>query len=183
MRSNPSRRLVVAVVACVMLMTACGGSSKKAVGASVTSTHSATTLPQSGSAAPSNTASAASSGSSAGEIDACSLVTLAEASTLVGSTLDSIAPKTIANGQDQCIYSGSQNTTTVIVYQPSSGVSFKILTAGSGANTSVSGIGDKAATDGALEIDVQRGSRLVAVQSGNEPGRVAMAKAVVAALH
>lgn len=173
------RRLSIPVLACALLITACGGSSKKAL----TVTSGSASTPPPSSPQPSNSVSAAGVGSSAGELNACSLVTQAEASTLVGSTIDSSSPKTIADGQDQCIYSGAQSTVTVIVYQPGSGVSFKMLTAGSGAGTSVSGIGDKAATDGALEIDVQAGKRLVAVLSGNESGRVAIAKAVVAALH
>ena len=179
MLSIPRRLLVVPLLAGAILITACGSSSKKAAG--TPSTAAATVQPST--SAPSDTVSSASGGSSAGEINACSLVPLAQASTLVGSTLDSSAPKTIARGQDQCVYSGGAATVTVIVYQPGDGVSFKMLTEASGANTSVSGIGDKAATDGALEVDVQAGKRLVAVQSGSETARLAMVKAVVAALH
>lgn len=72
---------------------------------------------------------------------------------------------------------------TVIIYQAGSGVDWTILTGDSGATTSVSGVGDKAATDGAVELDVQAGTRLIAVQSSSDTGRIAVAKAIVAAMH
>jgi hypothetical protein len=161
--------LLSASLAGVVLLAACSSSSN--------STPASTP-------APSNAGSSAGGGSAAADVNACALVTPARVSSLVGITLDSATPTTIAAGQDQCAYSSSTgNSLTVIVYQPDSGVSWTVLTGGSGADTSVSGVGDHAATDRAVEIDVQTGNYLVAVQSGSDTGRVAVAKAVVAALH
>jgi hypothetical protein len=79
----------------------------------------------------------------------------------------------------------------VIVYQPGSGVTWQTMTTvlkGTGTVTSVSGVGDKAMA-GAVELDAQAGSRLVAIQgaggtlTGDYSAAAAIAKAVIAALH
>jgi hypothetical protein len=76
----------------------------------------------------------------------------------------------------------------VIVYQPDSGVSWSALQeqqAGVGPVTPVSGVGDKAQL-GAIELDVQSGSRFIAIEGGvvsqNAAGAEALAKAEISAL-
>ena len=139
--------------------------------------------------APASNAPAATAGASAGssaDIDACSLLSVEQATTLVAKYPYSAAtPSTIATGQDMCTYAntGPLPDMIVIVYQPGSGVSFPVLTDASGATTSVSGVGDKAAS-GDIELDVQAGNRLIAVQAaggvgygGSFAGAIAVAKA------
>ena len=172
--------LVSVPLSCAVLLTACGSSSKKATAAATTPSASAPAT--SGSTGATSKATSGGSGGSA-DMNACSLLTPAQVSAAVGFSLTTATPKTIASGQDQCDYSSSSSSgVTVIIYQPGSGVSFNILTDGTSATKSVSGVGDKAATDGTLEIDVQAGNRLIAVQSGSD-NRIAVAKALVAALH
>ena len=133
-----------------------------------------------------------SSGGSSADINVCSLLSVDQATTLVAKyPYSASTPTTIAKGQDMCTYAntGPLPDMIVIVYQANSGVSFSTLTSASGATTSVSGVGDKAAT-GDIELDVQAGSRLIAVQAaggigydGNTfAGAIAVAKAVIAAL-
>jgi hypothetical protein len=154
--------------------------------------------PAEGASSPASTASTntagtsgGSSGGSSGDIDACSLLSIDQATTLVAKYPYSAAtPSTIAPGQDQCTYAntGPLPDMTVIVYQSDSGVSFPVLTDASGATASVSGVGDKAAS-GDIELDVQAGDRLIAIQAaggvgfdGSFTGAIAVAKAVIAAL-
>lgn len=172
-------------------LTACGSSANTAAGTTGTAATAAVPSGSSGNSAylPARTSAASttgssSSGGSAGDINACSLLTPAQISSITGFSYASATPRTIARGHDQCSYSSDTGTNlTVIVYQPNSGVSWTVLTGDSGADASVGGVGDKALTDRAVEIDVQTGNRLSAVQSGSDAGRVAVAKAVVAALH
>jgi hypothetical protein len=76
----------------------------------------------------------------------------------------------------------------VIIYQPDSGVSFATLTSISGADTSISGLGDKAMSGG-IELDVQTGQKIIAIEAaggvgygGSFSGAIAVAKALIAAL-
>ena len=151
----------------------------------------------SGSASPgvtspsSTNAATGSAGGSSADIDVCSLLSVAQATTLVAKyPYSASTPATIATGQDTCTYTntGPLPDMVVIVYQPGSGVSFSVLTDASGATTSVSGVGDKAAS-GDIELDVQAGNRLIAVQAaggigydGSFAGATAVAKAIIAAL-
>lgn len=151
----------------------------------------------SGASSPTSSGSstaASSGGTSAGssaDIDACSLLSVEQATTLVAKyPYSASTPTTIATGQDMCTYTntGPLPDMIVIVYQPNSGVSFSVLTAASGATTSVTGVGDKAAS-GDIELDVQAGKRVIAVQAaggigydGSFAGAIAVAKAVIAAL-
>jgi hypothetical protein len=100
---------------------------------------------------------------------------------------------TIATGQDQCTYHASDDSSdlVVIVYQPNSGVSWPMMQSvlsGVGDVKAVSGVGDKAMI-GQIELDVQAGQRLVAVQgaggllTGSYSGAVSVAKIVVSGLH
>jgi hypothetical protein len=158
-------------------------------------TGSPTTTGPSGSLTASEPTFAGTSSSSGGgagtEINACSLVSAAQASSLVGGQYTAATPSTIAPGQDQCGYARADGSDlTVIVYQASSGVTFEMMTSvqsGAGTVTNVSGVGDKAIV-GPIELDVETGDRIIAVEGaggtlgGDYNGAVAIAKAVIATL-
>ncbi|HEY0932801.1 MAG TPA: hypothetical protein VGD91_03575 [Trebonia sp.] len=163
------------------------------IAASLTACHSGSTAAGTSSAAPPSAKSvAAPGGGAASEIDACSLLTKAQASAQAGRQYASAVAKTIAPGQDQCTYHPADNSSDldVIVYQPSSGVSWQMMTSvlsGVGPVKAVGGVGDKAMI-GQIELDAQAGRRLVAVQgaggllTGSYSGAVAVAKSVISAL-
>jgi hypothetical protein len=76
----------------------------------------------------------------------------------------------------------------VIVYQPSSGVSWATMQSvlsGAGPVTDVAGVGDKAIFAG-VELDVQTGKWLVAIQGADklnqDAGAIAIGKELVGAL-
>jgi multidrug efflux pump subunit AcrA (membrane-fusion protein) len=75
----------------------------------------------------------------------------------------------------------------VIVYQPASGVTWQAVTSVLKGTGTVTSVGDKAMV-GAIELDAQAGSRLVAVLgaggtlTGDHTAAAAIAKAVIAAL-
>jgi hypothetical protein len=155
--------------------------------ASVAASASATTPP---SASPSATASTAPAAAAGGELNACSLLTGAEASSLTGRGYGAGTAATIAPGQDQCTYpySGPSIDLVVIVYAPTSGVSWSTMQAvlgGAGTITPVSGVGDKAMFS-SIELDVQTGKWLIAIQGADDlnkdAGAIAIAKQLVGAL-
>jgi hypothetical protein len=125
----------------------------------------------------------------------CALLSLARAESLAGKRYTSTAAATIAPGQDQCTYNNPDGSDLVIiVYQPGSGVTFSMLVTvlkSVGTVKVLRGLGDKAVV-GAIELDVQAGKRLLAVQgaggtvaggySGNYSRAIAVAKAVLAKL-
>jgi hypothetical protein len=141
-----------------------------------------------GSPATQSSASAATSGGSvdtSNEIDACSLLSASDASALVGETLSTGVSSTIAPGQDQCAYAsnGADIGLTVIVYHGDAAPSYALIVSATGATTPVSGVGEKAADNGSIELDVAiSDQRVVAVQYEKAAGRLAVAKVVVAAL-
>jgi hypothetical protein len=151
---------------------------------------SAAAAASSASPSVSATASAAGAAAAGGEINACSLLTGAQASSLTGRAYGAGTPKTIAPGQDSCDYpySGPSIDLTVIVYEPSSGVSWQMMTSvlgNAGAIQQVSGVGDKAMFSG-IELDVATGKWLFSVQGADslnaDTGSIAIGKALVAAL-
>jgi co-chaperonin GroES (HSP10) len=100
--------------------------------------------------------------------------------------------QTIATGQDSCEYMSPGNANlTVIVYQPNSGVTWQtitmVLSSGGGTVKAVSGVGDKAMA-GSIELDIQTGDKIIAIQgaggtlTGDDSKAVAVGKALVAAL-
>jgi hypothetical protein len=125
----------------------------------------------------------------------CALLSLARAESLAGKRYTSTAAATIAPGQDQCTYNNPDGSDLVIiVYQPGSGVTFSMLVTvlkGVGTVKVLRGLGDNAVV-GAIELDVQAGKRLLAVQgaggtvaggySGNYSRAIAVAKAALAKL-
>jgi hypothetical protein len=143
--------------------------------------------------APAPATSSASSGpGSATALDACSLLTVAKATALVGKQYTSDAAQTIAPGQDQCTYNaaGDDSALVVIVYQPNSGVTFaslKSVQAGAGQVSNVGGVGQTAIA-GPIELDAQVGDQLLAVQgaggtlTGNTAKAAAVADAIISAL-
>ncbi|HEX4830095.1 MAG TPA: hypothetical protein VH478_03265 [Trebonia sp.] len=143
--------------------------------------------------APPPASSGTASGQGAGaEIDACTLLATARASALAGKDYASAAAATIAPGQDQCTYHAADDSSdlVIIVYQPASGVGWPMMTSvlsGAGAVKPVSGLGDKAMV-GQIELDVQAGQRLVAIQGagglleGDYSKAVAIARIVIASL-
>jgi hypothetical protein len=140
--------------------------------------------PASGSSPAAANGSSGSSGS-AKEIDACSLLTAPKASALVNETLSAGVSSTIAPGQDQCKYgsTGADIGLNVIVYHGDSAPTFSTVVSATGANKPVSGVGTKADDDGSIELDVELANQdVVAVQYEQAAGRLAVAKAVVAAL-
>lgn len=143
-------------------------------------------------ASSSATGSAAPAAAAGGEINACSLLTGAQASSLSDRQFGAGTASTIAAGQDQCDYpysgSGFGVDLIVIVYQPSSGVSWETLNSvlsGVGTVQQVSGVGDKAMFAG-VELDVATGKWLVAIQGadnlGQDAGAIAIGKELVGAL-
>ena len=176
---------LLCVTACVFALgvAACSSSSKSAPATPPTGASGSTAAQSSG--APST---ASTSGDA--NFDACTLLSAAKVSTLAGHVYTDPKPQTIANGQDQCTYKNSAPSVdlVIIVYQSKSGVTFDVLKsvqAGVGAVTDVSGVGDKAFA-GLIELDIQVGDRLVAVEgaggSGNSVESIAIGKAIVAAL-
>lgn len=167
------------LVAIAFAIAGCGGSG------------AATNNPQPTVAGSAGATASTSAGGAGAEINACSLLPAAQASSLGGKQYTAATPSTIASGQDQCEYKGADGSDlTVIVYQPSSGVTFAMLTSvqsGVGTVTNVSGVGDKAIA-GYIELDVQTGDRLIAVEgaggtlTGDYSQAVAIAKAIIAAL-
>lgn len=98
---------------------------------------------------------------------ACAYLTVAQADRATARKWRSTAAATIATGQGQCTYTDADFDTLVItVYQPNSGVTFSMLLAvekSTGAVKMIKGLGDKAVV-GSIELDVQVGSRLLAVE-------------------
>jgi hypothetical protein len=163
------------------------------VAATTSGAHAAaSTNPQPTAAGSAGTSASTSGGGGGAEINACSLLSAAQASSLAGKQYTAATPSTLATGYDQCDYANTSFDLTVIVYQPSSGVTFETLTSiqsgAGGTVTNVSGVGDKAIV-GSIELDVQTGDRLIAVEGaggtllpGGYSGAVAIAKAIIAAL-
>jgi len=158
------------------------------------SASTAAAAPASASAATSPSASASASSApaaaAAGEINACSLLTGAQVSSLTGRQYGAGTASTIASGQDQCSYpySGPSVALTVIVYEPTSGVSWSTMQAvlsGEGTITQVPGVGDKAMFAG-IELDIQTGKWLIAIEGADnltqDTNAIALGKALVAAL-
>jgi hypothetical protein len=153
-----------------------------ATSAAATASSSTTSVPS-----PSSRAGGGSS------TNACSLLSLAQASSLLGDrTFTAAVPSTLAPGQDQCAYAvgdDSQNM-DVTVYQANSGVTFdmaKTVNASVGSIKTVNGVGDQAVI-GTDELDAQAGARVISVEGGfitgsNGPAAaIAVTKAIITAL-
>jgi hypothetical protein len=175
----PATLAAASVALAAIALTACSSGSKPA----------ATNAP----AGPSATAgSSAAAAPASTDLDACSLLTVAKATALVGKHYTSDVAKTIATGQDQCTYNAADDDSAlvVIVYQSNSGVTFaslKSVETGVGQVTSVSGVG-QAAIAGPIELDAQVGDQLLAVQgaggtlTGDTATAAAGAKAIISAM-
>jgi hypothetical protein len=192
------RVLTTLTTACVVLsavaLAGCqSGSKPTAAGPAAPGGPTSSAARSASAAAAASAASGPSAGSaSSADLNACSLLTVAQATALVGKQYTGDARQTIATGQDQCTYSAADNGSSlvVIVYEPDSGVTFgtlKSVQAGVGQVTGVGGVGQQAIV-GSIELDAQAGERLLAVQgaggtlTGDTSKAVAVAKAVIAAL-
>jgi hypothetical protein len=187
--------LTAAIVTSAAMLTACSsGSTSTPASRPATPTASQAAAPSGAvtTAAKATSRPSSAAGGSA-DIDACSLLSTARASSLVGKHYTAAAPKTIAAGQDQCTYNAANfgSDLTVIVYQPDGGVTMSMLKtvqAGAGKVTNLSGIGD-AAIIGPLELDAQVGTKLIAIEGaggtliGDNTKAIAVAHAVISALH
>jgi hypothetical protein len=163
-------------------------------GSTSTSTPAAasTSPASSSSASPSAPAPAAAGG---GAINACSLLTGAQVSSLSGGSFGSGpgVASVLATGIDQCAYAAGPTSSTgigmdLIVYEPSSGLTLASLQpqlSSEGTIMQVSGVGDKAEFAG-VDLDVMAGKYVFDVQAAGgtnlTPGVIAMAKVVVGAL-
>jgi hypothetical protein len=176
----PAMLAAASVALAAIALTACSGGSKPAATSAPAATSSAT-AGSSAAAAPAST-----------DLDACSLLTVAKATALVGKHYTGDVAKTIATGQDQCTYNAADDDSAlvVIVYQSNSGVTFaslKSVETGVGQVTSVSGVG-QAAIAGPIELDAQVGDQLLAVQgaggtlTGNTATAAAVARAIISAM-
>lgn len=190
--------IVLGIAVGVVSLTACSDGSTSATAPPAAARSVAAVSRSTGSAseaASSPTPTPATSGGAGtgSSFDTCSLLSATQASSLVGRPYTSAVSQTIADGQDQCTYATSDPTISlmVIVYQPTSGVSLQMLSSvlgDSGDVTPVTGVGDKAIV-GQIELDVQTGERVVAVEgaggtlSGDYTKAVAVAKAVIGGLH
>jgi hypothetical protein len=133
--------------------------------------------------------SPSSAGGNSSGTNACSLLSLAQASSLVGDrTFTAAVPSTIAAGQDQCAYAVGGDTTNmiVIVYQPDSGVTFDMLSSVNASVGSIKTVSGVKAVIGSIELDAQAGSRAVAVEGGfvgqDATAAIAVTKAIISAL-
>ncbi|HEV2635361.1 MAG TPA: hypothetical protein VGX23_09465 [Actinocrinis sp.] len=185
---------IMALTVAVAATAACSGTSTSATAGAGSGAPSATAGAGAATAQGSSpTASAAAVGGGSSTVaDACKLLSVAQAQSLVGRSYSSSSSQVLSPGVDQCTYVSSDDDSDleITTYQPNSGVTWDMLNtvlSSVGTVTSVSGVGDKA-TMGATEIDVQAGSRLLAVEgaggtvSGHPDKAIAVAKAVVAAL-
>lgn len=170
------------------LVSAAPSASPSASASPVASVAASASAPAS--ASPSASASAPAAAAAGAEINACSLLTGAQASSLTGRDYGAGTAATIAPGQDQCTYpySGPSVALVVIVYQPTSGVSWSIMQSvlsGVGPVQQVSGVGDKAMFAG-VELDVATGKWLIAIQGADklnqDAGAIAIGKELVGAL-
>jgi hypothetical protein len=221
MRSNPlSTVAAVATIAVVAFgVTACKSSSHASTpspahnppatqiqpaSASPQSTSASTLVSAAASTPASSVASASPAGSSsaslsvsapvaaaAGAINACSLLTGAQASALTGRAFGPGVASVLTTGIDQCDYpyTGVGVDMRLIVYEPSSGLnnlaSLEPQLNSEGTIMQVSGVGDKAEFAG-LDLDVVTGKYVFDVEAASgtdlNAGVIAVAKEVVGAL-
>ncbi|HEY1486435.1 MAG TPA: hypothetical protein VGF84_10045 [Micromonosporaceae bacterium] len=129
------------------------------------------------------------------DVNACSLVTVAQATAATGKHYSGATPTTPSPGADMCTYKNSDDGSDLVitVYQPNSGVTYKALIgvlSGVGSVKDVSSDVGTTATVGAIELDAQApGNRAVAIEGagGIVPGQwsaaITLAKAIIAGLH
>ena len=129
-------------------------------------------------------------GGSSGSTNVCTLISASTAGSALGQTFTGAKSGSLSTGEDICTYSasGAPDAAIVTVYQLNSGMTWTTF-AGTleslGPVKSVSGVGDKA-TLGKDQLDVQAGSRLIAISgdavTSNPTGAEAVAKKLISAL-
>jgi hypothetical protein len=170
-----------------------GGASSVA-GAPTAATGGASAPDSPGQSAASNTSKAAGSGGS-GSVDACSLLTVAQASSLNDITYTSAKAQSPTNGYNICIYHNSgkhpdpvdiQDLTVTVL---SIGDCWAGLQQADGPGTKLSGVGDEA-FGAEIGIDVKSGNRCLTVSGlthseleGHYAPDIAMAKIILGNLH
>jgi hypothetical protein len=127
-------------------------------------------------------------------LDVCSLLSPAKVSALTGRTYTSGKPNTIVAGVDSCVYSATEGyALSVTIYGAPNRATLDTLVrdiGGAKSATSVTGVGDQAFAS-PVGLVAKFGSHLLEVGSpattGSStaviPGYVAVAKAVIAAMH
>jgi hypothetical protein len=182
----PATLAAAGVVLAAIVLTGCSSGSKPAASNAPAAADNAAA----GSSA--STAPASAAGSST-DLDACSLLTVAKATALVGKQYTSAVAQTISPGANQCTYNAANNGSAliVIVYQSNSGVTFaslKSVEAGVGKVTNVSGVGQTAIA-GPIELDAQVGDQVLSVEgaggtlTGTTARAATVANVIISALH
>jgi hypothetical protein len=177
-----------AIVALVMAATlsACGSSSRSDTVSSAVA-NGGTTAPGGSASSSAVSTTTPESAAANGAIDACSLLTGAQASALTGQPFGAGVESVLSPGVEQCEYpyNGSGVAMDLIVYEPSSGITFSSLQSqlsGEGTVMQVSGVGDKAEFAG-IDLDVMAGKYVFDVSAANgangDTGAIAIAKQVV----
>jgi hypothetical protein len=183
----PAVSSAIGLVLIAATATACSSGSSTAADAASVSTPSASTSVASTSSAAAAGSSSSSGGGGAADINACSLLTVRQATSLGGWPYTAAKPQTIATGQDLCSYanSGPSVSLLVTVYQPDSGVTMAALTtqlSGAGKVTKVNGVGDQAISSFG-GVAAQVGDRYISVFGAKEnSGNISIAKVVAAGL-
>jgi hypothetical protein len=182
----PAVSSAIGLVLIAATATACSSGSSTAADAASASTPSAST-PVASTSSAAAAGSSSSSGGGAADINACSLLTVRQATSLGGWPYTAAKPQTIATGQDLCSYanSGPSVSLLVTVYQPDSGVTMAALTtqlSGAGKVTKVNGVGDQAISSFG-GVAAQVGDRYISVFGAKEnSGNISIAKVVAAGL-
>ena len=181
------------VVLVTMSATACSNRSKTSAAAPTTSAPSPAAA---ASATPSTVTGAANTGASSG-VNVCSLLTAAQASSITGATYTT-ATASFGAGGNSCLYASGAMDVTVTPNAGSSAAwtdELSTLQLGGGETpATISGVGDRAATStGAL--GTQSGTWIIQVDAADEGSvnggdiggdltkSIAVAKAIIAALH
>lgn len=185
-------RLLITALTAAAALTACTPGSHSSAG---TPTASGTQSQPSAASSPhASTEATSSAASSVSDVDVCSLLTAAQASSINKVTYGAGAPKRLAANYDECTYPNKGSADPVDIQA----LDVDVLTFGAcwaglqtadGPGTPVSGLGD-AAFGYEIGLDVHAGSRCIAIRglthaelNGDHSSDVALAKIVLAGLH
>ena len=177
------------LVLVTMSAAACSSGSKTASGGASTTAPSSSA----GGSAGASTAPGAGNGGSS-KVDVCSLLTAAQASSIIGATYTGATPSL---GGEVCTYASTAAPTPMVITVTTNAGSaaawtdeLGTLKLGGGEDpVSISGLGDRAATSTGT-LGTQSGSWIIQVDGGDQTSTgggftksIAVAKAVIAALH
>jgi hypothetical protein len=194
-----NRRLQVALTtaALIVVVSACGSSTKAGSGPGTSAGSSTVVSPSSPSVGASAPASTSKSVAAGGQPNVCSLLTAAQASSIVGVTVTAVTPSL---GGKVCLYTGPNVPMNVTLMVNSGGAAawteeLATLKEGGGDTpVALSGLGDRAAeTTGSLAT--QSGDWIIQVDAADESSvnggniggdftkSTAVARAILAAQH